>query len=473
MTSSTRPCPEPFQEVYFYWDVQRLFNDLALTVKRLTPTEELYLKGLLLGHKPKSIETQVQRKNSTVRGIASELYRYIEQLKDLEKNSVRWRNVPDELQDYRLASPKPLLADAMPQINPHLVQLEFAAGYDGSNDSRDWDNIPEVFELYDRKADLADLHQWLNQQRRVICITGSPGIGKTMLAAAFASKVRSQFDQVVWWSMCENSTLPVLLADLCRTLDTPDPFPSESSIEFRLHCLLQILQQSRILLVLDGVDCIYQEGSLQRAYRTGYENYGNFFHRLSATRHQSCIMLTAWEEPKELRRWGLGRSPVARKQLLGLPMPAAQQLLAAYELEGESRWDDLIRLYRGNPRCLTMAAEYILDVFPNGDVRKFMEADTVYLGDFVNLLHTQYVQLSRLEHAVLQHLAESACALVSREELHQSISLTHSCSLIDEAIVALRRRCLIEEVKKNGLIGYNLPPMVLKYIRNYAASYPA
>lgn len=454
-----------FVEATLEWDLERLFSRMALQVQSLTEMEKLYLRGLLLGHKPQSIAVRTQRQSTTVRGYLSIIYRHIEALQGLPPNSVSWRDVPLVLREYRLdlGARSPSTTAVSPSAEEFLSVPSLSEASHNSLDS-EWDNVPEVFEFYGREAQLKELQQWVKQPYRVITISGHPGIGKTTLIAVLAAKVRSQFDRVVWRSLRDAPPLSTLLKDL-RIIIGTEALTEQASIDVQLDWLMRSLQQSRLLLILDGADGIFEDGSVLCTYRSGYENYGELFQRFSTTRHKSCVVLTGWEDPGELGRRGGQRRPVRGMRLKGLDPENARLLLMDYELKGEECWDALIDLYRGNPLGLHIVAMHILEVF-DGDVREFWKEDTIFLGELTNLLHTQFVRLSPLERAVMQYLAKAAGKPVSRQELQDCISFTQSRSLINEAIAALKRRSLIEEVKATALIGYSLPPVILKYVRS-------
>lgn len=460
-----------FEEATQEWDLERLFEALKRARgSQLPEMEMLYVKGLLLGYKPKEIATRVGRAPNTVRDYLSRIYRYIEDLKNLPPNSVQWHQVAEQLSGYRRVENLPV--DHQPStdrpLSPSQPITEGLQLIPLLPPPSEWDEVPEVIGFYGRSKELEELLQWLAAGCRVMAIAGSPGIGKTTLAAFFANRVRSRFSRVVWRPLRDTPPLSVLLSDLILTLGGRGQQITSVSIETQIACLIRTLQQNRVLLVLDNADGIFENGSVLRAYRKGYEDYGALFQRLGEVKHDSCVLLTGWEDPGGLERQGGRESPVRIQRLKGLKTEAAKELLADYELCGEECWDDLIDLYRGNPYNLKLVAMHILELF-EGDVREFWNEGTIFLGEITNLFHEQFARLSELEKAIINYVAQQPGRLITRGELQENVGLTGSRSQVNEAIAALKRRSLIEEEKENGSSRYSLPPVVQKYVRSRSA----
>src|SRR5258707_1212109 len=95
-----------------------------------------------------------------------------------------------------------------------------------------------------------------------------------------------------------------LVAD-CITFfsDTP-PASFPASLEQRINQLLSRLQARRCLLVLDNLETLLQSGDRAGNYLPGYEGYGRLIGRLTESAHQSCVLLTSREKPKEIEQIG-------------------------------------------------------------------------------------------------------------------------------------------------------------------------
>src|SRR5207245_392995 len=68
----------------------------------------------------------------------------------------------------------------------------------------------------------------------------------------------------------------------------------------QLERLLELVQQSTCLLVLDNVETVLEPGQRAGSYRPGFEAYGRLLRELGESPHQSCLLLTSREEPPEV-----------------------------------------------------------------------------------------------------------------------------------------------------------------------------
>src|SRR5205814_1751589 len=78
----------------------------------------------------------------------------------------------------------------------------------------------------------------------------------------------------------------------------PQPLARRSQgLERRLSLLLEELRTSRVLLVLDNLEVLLEEGEVLGRLRPGFEAYGHLLRRVAETTHQSCLLLTSREKP--------------------------------------------------------------------------------------------------------------------------------------------------------------------------------
>jgi len=93
---------EKFVEAASEWDLETLYNDLASEkCKRLTPTEKLHLRGLLLGYSPAEIADKLNKQVRSVEtDVCATIYRYVKGLvgKSHEKMD-NWRSVNEWLEE--------------------------------------------------------------------------------------------------------------------------------------------------------------------------------------------------------------------------------------------------------------------------------------------------------------------------------------------------------------------------------------
>ncbi len=325
----------------------------------------------------------------------------------------------------------------------------------------DWVGALDTSHFAGREVELADLSQWIVQEHcRLIAILGMGGIGKSALISLLGQQLAPQFEAVLWRSVRDAPSCDDLVAD-CITFcsDTP-PAEFPSSLEQRIDQLVGRLQVRRCLLVLDNLETLLQEGDPEGNYRPGYEGYGRLVQRLGESAHQSCIVLTSREKPREIEALEGLRSPVRSLRLSGLCEEAARSLLEDKDLRGESSvWLQLIATYAGNPLALKIVGQAIVDLF-GGDMEAFLQSGELIFNGIRAVLRQQVGRLTPLEQTLLTWLA------VVREwtSLETLLSLQISRAIrgrVLEALEALSRRSLIEQGQQAN---FTLQSVVMEYI---------
>lgn len=177
------------------------------------------------------------------------------------------------------------------------------------------------------------------------------------------------------------------------------------TIDSRISLLINYLRSSRCLLVLDNFDTILKTGEYSGCYREGYEGYGELIRRVGETNHQSCLLLTSREKPKEIALLEGETSAVRSLQLMGLQEAEAKEIFKDKGLSGsEEERRKLTDYYRGNPLVLKIAATSIQCLF-TGSISKFLEQDTTVFELIRVVLEQQFNRLSALEKQIMYWLA--------------------------------------------------------------------
>ena len=128
---------------------------------------------------------------------------------------------------------------------------------------------------------------------------GLGGVGKSLLVTRLARDLAPDFKRVYWWSLRDAPSPGEWLTGAISFLVAEDaPPPRGEAAQVRLH--LELLTETRCLLVLDNFETVLQTGERTGRYRPGYEIYGELVRRLAEVRHQSSLVLTTREEPPEL-----------------------------------------------------------------------------------------------------------------------------------------------------------------------------
>ena len=182
----------------------------------------------------------------------------------------------------------------------------------------------------------------------------------------------------------------------------------------------------RCLLILDNAEAILRSGECAGHYREGHEGYGQLLQCVGEIPHQSCLVLTSREKPRELASLEGDTLPIRSLKLTGLQETEARQIFKAKGAfsGSEDEWKVLIQHYGGNPLALKMVASGI-QFLVEGSISEVVER--VNQGAFVfddirNLLERQFNRLSKLEKEIMYWLA------IKREPVTFPESASRFCS---------------------------------------------
>src|SRR5215467_8696712 len=327
----------------------------------------------------------------------------------------------------------------------------------------DWVGALDVSRFTGREGELAELSHWMvHEQCRLIAILGMGGIGKSALVSLLGKQLAPQFDAVLWRSVRDAPSCEELVADCLTFFSETPPAAFPASLEQRITQLLARLQASRCLLVLDNLETLLQSGDPEGGYLPGYEGYGRLIGRLAESAHQSCVLLTSRERPREIEALEGTRSPVRSLRLEGVDEQTARVLLSDKGLDGTpAAWQRLVAGYAGNPLALKIVAQAISDLF-DGDLDRFLQEGELIFNGVRPVLRQQVGRLTPLEHLVLTWLA------VLREwtelpTLLQVLQPRVLRSQVIEALEALGRRSLLERGQQAS---FSLQSVVMEYLTN-------
>ena len=340
-----------------------------------------------------------------------------------------------------------------------------------SQQERDWGNEIDTSTFCGRSEELMRIKQWVRSECRLVLLLGIGGIGKSSLAAKLVQQIQSEFEVVVWRSLQNappfeewlGTVLPVLLRAQGEDIAVP------SSLSGKLLKLMEGLRQKRCLLILDNAETILSAGQTGQ-YRAGYEGYGQLFKDIGEASHQSCLLLTSREKPREIVPLEGKERSVRTLRLLGLNPEAGREL---FRYKGkftgtESEWERLVEHYGGNPLALNLVAATTQELF-NGrivEVLNYVQQGLAVFEDIRDLLQRQFDRLSEIEMEMLFWLAINR-EPISLFELSEDVVTTASRRRLPDAVQSLLRRCLIDKaaptlIEKEGE-QFFLQPVVLEY----------
>jgi WD40 repeat protein len=422
--------------------------------------------------------------------VGPKLWKLLSQVLGEKVNKTSFRAaIERQFQLHQAATPATVPTHEPPAVEPEPVASSTDAGSDRTNTSvQDWGDAIDTRFFYGRETELAQLEQWIVSDRcRLITLLGLGGMGKTSLSIKLAQQIQSQFEWVIWRSLCNATPLSDLLTDLLQLLSNQREDNQTTRVNQRIARLLNCMRSQRCLLVLDNIETILQGAETSPnssgTYDEGYEDYGEFFRQVGATMHQSCLVLTSREKPPEVALLEGELFPVRSFQLSGLQPPEVQQL---FHLKGsfqgtEQEWRRLIDGYSGSPLALKIIATTIQTLF-GGNIAEFLGQNTLVFGSIRRLIEQQFERLSPTEKTVMYWLA------IYREpttfaDLRSDIVPTISPQALIEVLESLEHRSLIEKVKqtaesptsittasvpnslgKSQAVQFSLQPVVMEYV---------
>ncbi|MEH1920177.1 NB-ARC domain-containing protein [Nostoc sp.] len=344
--------------------------------------------------------------------------------------------------------------------------------YLSSNTRLDWGEAIFNSVFYGRREELTMLEQWiLNEQCQLVALLGIGGIGKTALSVKLAQQIQDNFEYVIWRSLREAPPVKIILGNLIQFLsdeqETEGNLPE--SFSDRVSRLLYYLQNHRCLVILDNAESILRSGSRAGLYPEGYEEYGELLRRVGEATHQSCLVLTSREKPKEVALLEGQALPVRSLLLSGLKVAEGQEILKLKGLSAaEDEWKVIIERYAGNPLALKIVATTIKDIF-DGNMTDFLQQETAVFGEIRDILEQQFERLSDLEKDIIYWLAINRESITLSELREDIISPIPQAKLL-EAVESLGRRSLIEKTtptltEKTGSL-FTLQPVVMEYVTN-------
>ncbi len=326
----------------------------------------------------------------------------------------------------------------------------------------DWGEAFDISSFYGRKAELAQLNNWVLEDRcRLIALLGIGGIGKSTLAITLMHRIAGQFEAVVFRSLRDAPVCEDLVADVLQVVSPTLSANMPPSLERRITLLLEQLRSHRCLLVLDNLETILQASSGDSSYRAGYEGYGRLLQRLGESVHSSCCILTSREKPLELGPMEGSRALVRSQYLVGLDNEAASQLLQEKDLIGDAEArNQLIRVCSGNPLALKLVAETIRELFGD-EIAPFLAEKELLTRGVRSLLIQHYERLIPLQHTILTWLAIAREPL-SQDELYALLATPIPRARLREALHDMRRHSLLEYGHTQST--FTLQSVVMEYV---------
>jgi len=290
----------------------------------------------------------------------------------------------------------PIRVEQTAEIISHTAQLASGSVIEGPR--VDWSDALAVPGFYGREWELNLLIGWILEERcRVVSIVGLGGIGKSALSVNVMHQVASNFEVVIWRSLRDAPPCEVLFEDLAQALLPQAQAELNANVERPQKILLKELRRHRVLLVLDNLETILEEGALEGHILAEYDTFRQFLRQLAESEHQSCVVLTSREKLVDLVPVEGNGAPVRALRLARLSADACIKLLTERQLRGSiENQMHLIDAYAGNPLALRIVAQTISDLF-GGEIAAFLDQGGIIFGDVRALLDEQFAK-GDIEH---------------------------------------------------------------------------
>lgn len=445
----------------------------AKTGKRWDDLQRTVVRGAWQGKTYPQIAKESHRTPRHIRNVASKLWQLLSEI--LEEN-VKKSNFKSTMERYQISHNSNFLNyNFLEQGNINFCtdtlhhKQHSPPTQTSTEDNTQQKPRLDLRDAPDRKtfynypnSPLTTLETWiLEQNSRLLTITGMTGTGKSAIARHLIPQIQTQFDRIIWRSLRTSPPLETTLKNLIQFLSNQPEINLAANTDDQLSILIETLRENRCLIILDDVQQILSSGQLSGNYKPGYENYGTLFKLIGEIPHNSCLILNSWEPPSDILTFTDDNTAVCLLQLTGLG-EAATEILREKGLLDEEYWPELIEFYQGNPLWLKLVAQAINNLF-NGRVSQYLSYQPVFLSDeLMPILQQHYQRLSEIE--------KQAIAQLSNETEPVSLTLLMakcqgSQGELFKAIQSLDRRGMIEKLSCETETVFTIPPVLKQYVK--------
>jgi tetratricopeptide (TPR) repeat protein len=321
-----------------------------------------------------------------------------------------------------------------------------------------------------RKAEIADLKQWLNNQNiSLIGIEGIGGTGKSMLAAYIYENAEiGNFPKRFWADVSYGAVFTDVATQVLQEFGFRVPEQEAQLVQALVKCL----QSGEYLLIIDNLESLLQTNGFW-----GSQFYEDFFTTWVECGGKSKVIVTTRERPELPKRFQW-------LPLSGLKIEDGIQLLTALGIQGNL--EEFVKLVDGYPLLLQFVADLLKVEYPQDPHLKRLESlglgnlqqlltDAKVVGShrrenvaMVLVLDTSFGRLSELQKSLLQNISVFRGAVNSKAAV--AVCLGSSETEIERELRNLVKRSFLSEKLVDDGRWFEFQPVVLEYVRYKAGN---